>query len=77
MNIKTSRFLLLLNDGLVIMLLSGCTALVMTSVEEVDADPWDRFEAELESLPPWSRTANSYGRAALAVPMLRTASRLT
>ena len=50
MNIKTSRFFLLLNDGLVIMLLSGCAALVMMSVEEINADPWDRFEAELESL---------------------------
>jgi len=52
MKIKTrSRFVSLLNIGLVMMLLSGCAAPVVSPVENVgDASSWDRFEAELESV---------------------------
>ena len=50
MRIKTrSRFLFLVNIGLVVMLLIGCAAPAVKPVE-VEAEPWDRFEAELESL---------------------------
>lgn len=52
MNIKTrSRFLLLLNIGLGLMLLIGCSVPVAKPAEEVDeASIWNQFEAELESL---------------------------
>jgi CubicO group peptidase (beta-lactamase class C family) len=52
MNIKTrSRFLLLANFGLVILLLAGCAAPMATPVEEVkDIDKWNQFGAELEAL---------------------------
>ena len=52
MNIKSHpRFIFLVNIGLVPLLLAGCAAPVATPVEEVEnAETWDQFEAELESL---------------------------
>jgi CubicO group peptidase (beta-lactamase class C family) len=52
MNIQTrSRFLFLVNIGLVFMLLAGFAAPVATPVQEVKAtDTWDDFKGELESL---------------------------
>lgn len=61
---------------------SGTITLLFTDIES-STPLWDKVPEMMVSAItlhhtiPWSRTANLSGRAALAVPMLRTASRLT